>query len=52
MLTDLFIMSLPLAIPSLYLAHRLRRAGYLGTVFNQQAALVLTASGEVTPHHQ
>ena len=48
MLSNLLLVSAPLSLPSLYLAYRLRRAGYLATVFNQQAALLLTASGQLT----
>ena len=46
MLTDLLVLTVPLSLPSLYLAYRLLKKGYLGTVFNQQAALVLIVGGE------
>ena len=46
MLTDLLVLTAPLSVPSLYLAYRLGKKGYLGTVFNQQAALVLIVGGE------
>ena len=41
-------LSLPLSVPSLYLAYRLHRKSYLGTVFNQQAALLLALAGKTT----
>ena len=46
MLSSLLVLCTPLSLPSLYLAYRLYRKSYLGTVFNQQAALVLAVSGE------
>ena len=45
MLGDIFFMCLPLSLPSLYLSYQLRRRDYLGTVFNQQIALMLLISG-------
>ena len=49
MLSDLLVVSAPLSIPSLYLAYRLHKKDYLGTVFNQQTALLLLLSGLITP---
>ena len=49
MLTDLLVVSAPFSLPALCLAHRLHRKGYLGTVFNQQTALLLLLSGLITP---
>ena len=46
MLTDLTLLCLPLSIPSLYIAYRLVRRGFLGTVFNQQIALMMVYSGK------
>ena len=46
MLSTLLVLCTPLSWPSLYLAYRLYRKSYLGTVFNQQAALVLAVCGE------
>ena len=45
MLTDLVLASLPLSIPSFYLAYRLARKDFLGTVFNQVIALMFLLSG-------
>ena len=44
-LGDLIIFCLPLSLPSFYLAYRLYRKQFLGTVFNQQVALMLVYSG-------
>ena len=49
MLSDLLVVSAPLSLPSLYLAYRLHKKDYLGTVFNQQTALLLLLSGLITP---
>ena len=49
MLSDLLVLSAPLSLPSLYLAYRLHKKDYLGTVFNQQTALLLLLSGLITP---
>ena len=46
MLTDLTLLCFPLSIPSFYLAYRLHRRNFLGTVFNQQIALMMVYSGE------
>ena len=46
MLSDLLVLSAPLSLPSLYLAYRLHKRGYLGTVFNRQMAMVLVFAGE------
>ena len=46
MLTNLTVLFLPLSIPSLYLAYRLYSRHFLGTVFNQQIALMMLYSGE------
>ena len=45
-MSSLLVLCTPLSLPSLYLAYRLYRKSYLGTVFNQQAALVLAVSGK------
>ena len=44
-LTDLSLLCLPLCLPSFYLAFRLYRRQFLGTVFNQHIALMLVYSG-------
>ena len=49
MLSDLLVLSAPLSLPSLYLAYLLHKKDYLGTVFNQQTALLLLLSGLITP---
>ena len=46
MLSDLLVLSAPLSLPSLYLAYRLHKKDYLGTVFNRQVAMVLVFAGE------
>ena len=46
MLSDLLVLSAPLSLPSLYLAYRLHKKDYLGTVFNKQMAMVLVFAGE------
>ena len=49
MLSDLLVLSALLSLPSLYLAYLLHKKDYLGTVFNQQTALLLLLSGLITP---
>ena len=46
MLSELSVVSALLSIPSLYLAYRLHKKDYLGTVFNRQVAMVLLFAGE------
>ena len=45
MLTTILLACLPLSLPSLYLAYLLVKKRFLWSVFNQQAALILTLSG-------
>ena len=49
MLSDLLVVSALLSIPSLYLAYRLHKKDYLGTVFNRQTAVVLVVAGLILP---
>ena len=47
MLVTILLCCLPLSIPSLYMAYRLVKKRFLWSVFNQQAALILTVSGKM-----
>ena len=49
MLSDLLVVSALLSLPSLYLAYRLHKKDYLGTVFNRQIAVVLVVAGLILP---
>ena len=49
MLSDLLVVSALLSLPSLYLAYRLHKKDYLGTVFNRQMAVVLVVAGLILP---
>ena len=45
MITNIFLGCLPLSAPSLYLSYKIWRKDYLGTLLNQQMALMLLISG-------
>ena len=47
MLVTILLCCLPLSTPSLYMAYRLVKKRFLWSVFNQQAALILTVSGKM-----
>ena len=47
MLLDIIILCLPFSIPSFYLAYKLGEKRFMGTIFNQQIALMCVISGGV-----
>ena len=48
LLLCLYLVCLPLSLPSLYLAYRLVSKRFLGSVFNQHIAVMLIISGNLT----
>ena len=52
MITNIFLVCLPLSTPSFYLSYKLWRKDFLGTLLNQQMALMLLISGNLQrPFH-
>ena len=45
MLLNLILLCIPFSFPSLYLAYRLARRGFLGSIFNQHVALMMLFTG-------
>ena len=51
MLLNLFILFIPLSFPSIYLAHKLYRKKFLGSIFNEQIALMMIFTGNQSPNY-
>ena len=49
MLFNLFILFIPFSFPSIYLAHKLYRKKFLGSIFNEQIALMMIFTGNQSP---